>query len=267
MTNPAYEFIGCPHHPGRNVAHGPCQAYIKSEGRICGYTLPGTPAPRPALRLVKEEEVEVQDSVSTLPIESEATGTTPEVTMTLGDVAVFEGTSEEFNEWADQVGQTDKDAPGPKRRPDYGVIDRNTGEMVQMTLLGAEWDQYQVESLRLAISGGAKFIKSLFDQLVSGELSPGAIVEVVARGIVKEHAPIYRKDGHEGKTVILLEVVRSIKVLGHMSNGKTEAAQNVDGGPKILEEPEPSSHEDSGLEDDYTRGLEGPEPGTGYDGE
>lgn len=129
----------------------------------------------------------------------------------------------------------EEEAPSEPRRPDYGVIDKNTGELQQLSLLGAQWEEYKVESLRLSLSGGDEFIKSMFDELVDGELSPGAIVEVVCRGIVKEHAPVFKKDGHEGKTVILLEVVRRITVLGHMT-GKVEAAQNVDGEAKVLEE-------------------------------
>ena len=128
--------------------------------------------------------------------------------------------------------------PEPPKRPDYGVIDKNTGEVVQLSLLGAEWEQYKVETLRLSLSGGDEFIKAMFDQLVDGELSPGSIVEVVCRGVVKEHAPIFKKDGHEGKTVIVLEVVREITVLGHMT-AKVEAAQNVDGEAKVMEEADP----------------------------
>jgi hypothetical protein len=127
--------------------------------------------------------------------------------------------------------------PQTTRRPDYAVMDRNTGEMVQLSLLGAEWDQYKVESLRLSLSGGDEYIKSMFDELVDGELTPGAIVEVVCRGIVKEHAPVYKKAGHEGKTMILLEVVR------HMT-AKIEAAQNVDGEAKVLSADEPDEEID-----------------------
>lgn len=123
------------------------------------------------------------------------------------------------------------------QRPDYRVIDNNTGEIVQLTLLGAQWEDYRVESLRLSLSGGGEFVKALFDQLTDGDLEPGAIVEVTARGVVKEHAPVFKKEGHEGKTVILLETVRKIKVLGYMA-GSVEAAQNVDGEPKSYEEPE-----------------------------
>jgi hypothetical protein len=128
--------------------------------------------------------------------------------------------------------------PNDRARPDYRVIDNNTGELVQLTLLGAEWEQYHVETLRVSLSGGGEFIKEIFDSHVcEGELSPGAIVEVNARGIVKEHAPVFKKDGHEGKTVILLEVVHGIEVIGHMT-GPVEAAQNVDGEAKVLEEVE-----------------------------
>jgi hypothetical protein len=134
-------------------------------------------------------------------------------------------------------------------KPDYRVIDNNTGELVQLSLLGAEWEQYKVETLRLSLSGGDEFIKELFDQLVDGELSPGAIVEVVCRGVVKEHAPIYKKDGHEGKTVINLEVVRRITVIGHMT-GKVEAAQNVDGEAKVMEEGAGMAQEDQSVESD-----------------
>ena len=126
-------------------------------------------------------------------------------------------------------------SPATKPAPDYRVIDNNTGELVQLSLLGAQWEQYKVATTRLSLSGGDEFIKDLFDQLVDGELSPGAIVEVVCRGVVKEHAPVYKKAAHEGKTVINLEVVRRITVIGHMT-GKVEAAQNVDGGAKVLEE-------------------------------
>lgn len=154
------------------------------------------------------------------------------VTLSTGDgEVIFDGSAEEFEDLVDNMGDEPK-------RPDYGVIDRNTGEVVQLSLLGAQWDQYKVETLRLSLSGGDEFIKSMFDELVDGELSPGAIVEVVARGIVKEHAPVFKKDGHEGKTVILLEVVRRITVLGHMT-GKVEAAQNVDGEAKVLEDVDP----------------------------
>lgn len=134
------------------------------------------------------------------------------------------------------------------RRPDYRVIDRNTGEVQQLSLLGAQWEQYKVETMRLSLSGGGEFIKALFDELLDGELSPGAIVEVVARGVVKEHAPIYKKDGHEGKSVIALEVVRRITVLGHMT-GPVEAAKNVDGEPKVLKEGD--SDFDAAAEEDH----------------
>jgi hypothetical protein len=131
-----------------------------------------------------------------------------------------------------------EDLPQENQRPDYRVIDNNTGELVQLTLIGAAWHQYKVNTLRLSISGGDEFIKELFDQLVDGgELTPGAIVEVNARGTVKEHSPVYKKGGHEGKTVITLDVVRKIHVMGHMNNGKIEAAQNVDEEPKAYEEP------------------------------
>lgn len=120
-------------------------------------------------------------------------------------------------------------------RPDFAVIDRNTGEELQLTLLGAQWEDYKVATVRLSLSGGEEFIKSMFDDMVEGELAPGAIVEVVARGIVKEHAPIYKKDVYEAKTVILLEVVRDIRVI-RTPGGSVEPAQNVDGAPKVLEE-------------------------------
>ncbi len=150
--------------------------------------------------------------------------------------------AEELNPWdiidpEGRISTSDGRGDEPGRRPDYGVIDRNTGEMQQLSLLGAQWEEYKVETMRLSLSGGDEFIKSMFDELVDGELSPGAIVEVVCRGIVKEHAPVFKKDGHEGKTVILLEVVRRITVLGHMT-AKVDAAQNVDGEAKVLEEGE-----------------------------
>jgi hypothetical protein len=120
-------------------------------------------------------------------------------------------------------------------RPDFAVIDRNTGEELQLSLLGAQWEDYKIATVRLSLSGGEEFIKSMFDELVAGELAPGAIVEVVARGTVKEHAPIYKKGVYEDKTVILLEVVREISVI-RMPGGSIEPAQNVDGQAKALEE-------------------------------
>ena len=249
----------CGNHNGRLVYEGhPCE--------LCGYTIDDwrrdhpqavvePAALKPTLSLVQsqEQEVEVQDSVSTSPIASEQTEAPPDLDypQTEGWCGKYSRPAfewdpcedepnlskpcrQECEHWRDDDPRSDG-APAPKRRPDYGVIDRNTGELVQLSLLGAEWDQYKVESLRLSLSGGAEFIKSLFDQLVSGELSPGAIVEVVARGVVKEHAPVFKKDGHEGKTVILLEVVRSIEVIGHMT-GPVEAAQNASGEAKVMEE-------------------------------
>jgi len=138
------------------------------------------------------------------------------------------------------VGNPDEDysesIPDDPPRPDYRVIDNNTGELVQLTLLGAEWDQYDVETLRLSLSGGGEFIKEIFDKHVcEGELEPGALVEVTGRGVVKEHAPVFKQGRHEGKTVILLDVVRTIEVVGHMT-GPIQAAQNTDGEAKLLEE-------------------------------
>ena len=173
------------------------------------------------------KEVKVQEQTSTLALESKEAE--PECTISISreDGTFTDPISlEEFEKRVEELAE---------RRPNYAVIDRNTGEVQQLSLLGAQWDEYKVESLRLSLSGGGEFIKSMFDELVEGELSPGAIVEVVSRGIVKEHAPVFKRDGHEGKTVILLEVVRRITVLGHMT-GKVEAAQNVDGEAKVLEE-------------------------------
>lgn len=146
--------------------------------------------------------------------------------------------------------------PVDNPRPDYRVIDKNTGEMVQLSLLGAQWEAYKVESLRWSLSGGDECIRTIFDELVTGgELSPGAIVEVTARGVVKEHAPIYKKGSHEGKTVISLVVLHRVHVLGHMT-GSVEAGQNVDGEAKVLEgtmaEPQTCmncAHGDEGVDD------------------
>jgi hypothetical protein len=155
------------------------------------------------------------------------------VTLTAGGVTTEPMTLDEFVARCEAIGE---EAPPPnKPRPDYAVMDRNTGEVVQLSLLGAQWEAYKVESLRWSLSGGDECIRTIFDELVTGgELSPGAIVEVTARGVVKEHAPIYRKDGHEGKTVISLQVLHGVHVLGHMT-GPVEAAQNVDGEGKVLE--------------------------------
>jgi len=142
-------------------------------------------------------------------------------------------------------GETD---PQPKPAPSFSVFDNNTGEVTQMSLIGAQWEIYQVYSTRLSVSGGDEFLQAMLDKLVTGELSPGAIVEIHARGIVKEHAPIYTKGIHEGKTTIVLDVIRSVDVTGHVKGTKVEAALNVDGEPKdqvedevpVDEEPEPT---------------------------
>ncbi|NLO05567.1 MAG: hypothetical protein GX131_07020 [candidate division WS1 bacterium] len=138
---------------------------------------------------------------------------------------------------ADIAETQDELATQPK--PDYAVIDRNTGEMAQLSLLGAQWEAYKVETTRYSLSGGEAMSRLLFDSLVAGgELSPGAVVRITASGVVKEHAPIYKKGEHEGKTIIVLNGLNKIEVLGHMT-GKVEAAQNVDGEPKVLEEEPP----------------------------
>ena len=139
-----------------------------------------------------------------------------------------------FDEFQRRVDRMTEHTEAEQPKPDYGVIDKNTGEVVQLSLLGAEWEQYKIETTRLSLSGGDEFIKVIFDELVDGELSPGAVVEVNARGIVKEHAPVFKGRKHEGKTVILLEVIRTIKVIGHMTQ-KVEAGQNVDGEAKVLD--------------------------------
>jgi hypothetical protein len=256
----------CPTHPGRIIESHPCP--------LCGHPQvpPQGREPYRALWLVKSQEKEesMQEQTTTEPqphVEPyqkvpECYGTRrfrnscqsdcqlqercQEISETMDSdpfMAKYECAEEESDDGACIAEETPTEAmqaPDPMNaepplRPDYAVMDRNTGEMLQLSLLGAQWEEYKVKTTRLSLSGGDEFIKQLFDQLVDGELSPGAIVEVVSRGTVKEYAPIHKKGDYEGKLVILLEVVKSIKVLGHMT-GKVEAAQNVDGEAKVLEE-------------------------------
>lgn len=103
------------------------------------------------------------------------------------------------------------------------LVDPATGDVVQQSLLGAAWDAYQVKTTQLRLSGGDEFEQELLAQLVhGGDLEPGAIVEVQARGIVTEHAPIYKKDEHTGKTTIKLDVVRKITIMGYAKNSTGE---------------------------------------------
>jgi hypothetical protein len=116
----------------------------------------------------------------------------------------------------------------PTPRPVFRVIDGNTGELQQLTLLGAQWADYRVEAINWSISGSDSEVKSSFDDRVEGELEPGSIVRIEATGVVKEHAPIFKKDTHQGKTVIHLENLQAITVIGHAGGRAVEAARNVD---------------------------------------
>ena len=125
----------------------------------------------------------------------------------------------------------------PRRR--YAVIDADTGEALQLSLLGAQWDEYRVKSERWSLSGGDETSQKDFEDCIvyrDRELRPGTVVEVVCRGYVKERAPIFKKDAYEGKTVIVVESLVEIELLGYRG-GPIEVALNVDGEPKVYDEP------------------------------
>lgn len=127
--------------------------------------------------------------------------------------------------------------PVPRRR--YAVIDADTGEALQLSLLGAQWEDYRVKSERWSLSGGDETSQSEFEDKIvyrGRELRPGSVVEVVCRGYVKERAPIFKKDIYEGKTVIVIESLVEIELLGYRG-GPIEVALNVDGEPKVYDEP------------------------------
>lgn len=127
--------------------------------------------------------------------------------------------------------------PVPRRR--YAVVDADTGEALQLSLLGAQWDEYRVRTERWSLSGGDETSQKDFDDMLirrDRELRPGTVVEVVCRGYVKERAPIFKKDVYEGKTVIVIESLVEIELLGYRG-GPIEVALNVDGEPKVYDEP------------------------------
>jgi len=128
----------------------------------------------------------------------------------------------------------------PRRR--YAVVDADTGEALQLSLLGAQWEDYRVKSERWSLSGGDETSQSEFEGKIvyrDRELRPGTVVEVVCRGYVKERAPIFKKDVYEGKTVIVVESLVEIELLGYRG-GPIEVALNVDGEPKVYDEPRES---------------------------
>ena len=128
----------------------------------------------------------------------------------------------------------------PRRR--YAVIDADTGEALQLSLLGAQYDDYRVKSERWSLSGGDETSQDEFNGMIvyhDRDLRPGTVVEVVCRGYVKERAPIFKKDTYEGKTVIVIESLVEIELLGYRG-GPIEVALNVDGEPKVYDEPRES---------------------------
>jgi len=128
----------------------------------------------------------------------------------------------------------------PRRR--YAVVDADTGEALQLSLLGAQWEEYRVKSERWSLSGGAETSQTEFEDMIvyhDRDLRPGTVVEVVCRGYVKERAPIFKKDVYEGKTVIVIESLVEIELLGYRG-GPIEVSLNVDGEPKVYDEPKAS---------------------------
>ena len=131
-------------------------------------------------------------------------------------------------------------SPVPRRR--YAVVDADTGEALQLSLLGAQWEDYRVKSERWSLSGGDETSQKDFEDCIvyrDRELRPGTVVEVVCRGYVKERAPIFKKDVYEGKTVIVVESLVEIELLGYRG-GPIEVSLNVDGEPKVYDEPKDS---------------------------
>jgi hypothetical protein len=123
-----------------------------------------------------------------------------------------------------------------KPRPDYAVIDRTTGEIGQLSLEGAVWEAYKVAALRWSASGGEEERKDWFEgRVTGGELKLGAIVRGTFGAVVTEYAPVLKKGEPQGKLVLSIEVLHGLEIIGQRV-GKVEAAQNVDGEAKVLEE-------------------------------
>jgi hypothetical protein len=141
--------------------------------------------------------------------------------------------TKECSDWAAPESETAPDSQ-PKREIDYHVVD-DEGNLIQLSLLGAEYERQGVKEHHLAASGSEDYLSVQLQNILEGELCPGAIVEVLMRGVVTKHAPVYKK-GFKGDTVIKLERFKRITVTGQVG-GKVQAAQNVDGEPK---EPEPT---------------------------
>lgn len=147
--------------------------------------------------------------------------------------------------------QPPREVYGMPRRRRYQVIDADTGEALQLSLLGAQWDEYKVKTERWSLSGGNEDTQAHFEDCIiynGRELRPGSVVEVVCRGYVKERAPIFKKDTYEGKTVIVVESLTEITLLGYRG-GPIEVALNVDGEPKVYDEPKQSKPQLEGSEE------------------
>ncbi len=228
-------FFPCPNHNGINICEQDCPK--------CGAVMPEGAVPWQRVErwhangsTTREDDMIVTEEVTATiePAEAE-----PDCTISIGrgDGTFTDPISmEEFDRRCEEALAD----PTPAPRPDFGVIDRNTGELQQLSLLGAQWEQYRVASVHWSITGGDRETKSAFDELVGdGELTPGAVVRILAVGVVKEHAPIYKKGLHEGKTAIVLDQIKCIEVIGHMT-GAVEIAQNVDGEAKTEDEAEVS---------------------------
>jgi hypothetical protein len=122
------------------------------------------------------------------------------------------------------------------RPPAFGVINKNTGEALQMSLEGATWAQYRIKTSHLSLSAGGAVTDTDLDGILwGGELRTGAIVEVTLRARVQMHAPVHKKGAYQGKIVLAGEVPTSIEVIRY-ADGPVEPAENVDGIPKALEE-------------------------------
>jgi hypothetical protein len=95
-----------------------------------------------------------------------------------------------------------KEPDPPRGRRHLGVVDVETGEPVQLSFTGAEFEYRHPSIDRLSLSGGDEYPTDIFLQLVDtdlGELEAGAIVprdRPAARGGVQE-GRVRRQDDHQ----------------------------------------------------------------------